>query len=560
MRTRNIFSITRVRKWRKGDVVKRRSFALYALIIALICLVAVVFTACVKGGVAVSEYASEIRYNTVAVHDPSIVLAYEDGDGKTYPEQNEDESLTKVYYVFGTQIANAKSYDLINWTSFTNNLNDGTNLYNVLGESANYSGLSADTVVSNSWAPDVIWNKDLKKWCMYLSVNGSDHNSSIVMLMADNLDGNWSKAGTVVWSGFTTGNVGSTDYEKVMGTTEIDWRHNVTENGYISYAAHAIDPCVFYDQDGQLWMSYGSWRGGIFLLQLNNYTGLRDYAVTYETVTEGTVANDSRDFTVYSDQYFGKHIAGGAGISGEGPYIVYNNGYYYLFITYGGVAPDQGYNMRYFRSKTVDGEYVDATGETAIYKLGMSSDYSSTYGIRVMSGYTWKWWDFNYIGQGHNSVFVDDDGKMYIVYHNKYTDGTIFHVMKVHQLYDDGSGWLVTAPFESHSTDSKAADKSKTDIAGTYGAFIMTYNNGTYNDVCKEGQVTLDSNGNISGAYSGSWTYANDGTMTLTIDSTIDRKIYKGYLLNQTLEGTNIQTLSISALYSTTGETFWERT
>ena len=270
-------------------------------------------------------------------------------------------------------------------------------------------------------------------------------------------------------------------------------------------------------------------------------------------MTEGNVANDSRDFTVYSDQYFGKHIAGGAGISGEGPYIVYNNGYYYLFITYGGVAPDQGYNMRYFRSKTVDGEYVDATGETAIYKPGMSSDYSSTYGIRVMSGYTWKWWDFNYIGQGHNSVFVDDDGKMYIVYHNKYTDGTIFHVMKVHQLYDDGAGWLVTAPFEAHSTDTKAADKTRTDIAGTYGAFIMTYNNGTYANVCEEGQVTFVSNGNISGAYSGSWKYANDGTMTLTIDG----KIYKGYLLNQTLEGTNIQTLSISALYSTTGETFW---
>ena len=545
------------RNLREGENMGKKSkYFAVILTVMVFCLGFAVVSLAKDAGsanAADNTNASQVSNSTVAVHDPSIVVAYEDEKGNTFGEQNEQKTLTKVYYVFGTQIANAKSYDLINWTSFTNNLNDGTNLYNVLGESADYSGLSADTVVGNSWAPDVIWNKDLGKWCMYLSVNGSKHNSSIVMLMADNLDGNWSKAGTVVWSGFTTGNVGSTDYEKVMGTTEIDWRHNVTENGYISYAAHAIDPCVFYDQDGQLWMSYGSWRGGVFLLQLNNYTGLRDYAVTYETVTEGTVANDSRDFTVYSDQYFGKHIAGGAGISGEGPYIVYNNGYYYLFVTYGGVAPDQGYNMRYFRSKTVDGEYVDATGETAIYKPGMSSDYSSTYGIRVMSGYTWKWWDFNYIGQGHNSVFVDDDGKMYIVYHNKYTDGTIFHVMKVHQLYDDGSGWLVTAPFESHSTDSKAADKSKTDIAGTYGAFIMTYNNGTYSDVCKEAQITFDSSGNISGAYSGSWTYANDGTMTLTIDG----KIYKGYLLNQTLEGTNIQTLSISALYSTTGETFW---
>ena len=29
---------------------------------------------------------------------------------------------------------------------------------------------------------------------------------------------------------------------------------------------NAIDPTVFYDADGKMWMVYGSWSGGIFLL------------------------------------------------------------------------------------------------------------------------------------------------------------------------------------------------------------------------------------------------------------------------------------------------------
>ena len=30
---------------------------------------------------------------------------------------------------------------------------------------------------------------------------------------------------------------------------------------------NAIDPTVFYDADDRMWMVYGSWSGGIFLLE-----------------------------------------------------------------------------------------------------------------------------------------------------------------------------------------------------------------------------------------------------------------------------------------------------
>ena len=39
-----------------------------------------------------------------------------------------------------------------------------------------------------------------------------------------------------------------------------------------------------------------------------------------------------------SDPYFGKKIAGGHYASGEASYIEYIGGYYYLFMSYGGLA------------------------------------------------------------------------------------------------------------------------------------------------------------------------------------------------------------------------------
>lgn len=550
---------------------KKSKYFAVILLVAVFCLSFAVVSIANNAGMTKAEdnlNASQTSFSTVAMHDPSIVVAYEDENGNTYGEQNAEKTLTKVYFVFATQIGNAKSYDLVNWTSFTNNMNNVQNLYDMLGDSAVYSQMNTiandnRNAISNSWAPDVIWNKDLKKWCMYLSVNGPDHNSSIVMLMADNLNGNWSKVDTVVWSGFTSSNIGYTDYEKVMGTTSINAYHNIVDSsGFISYAPHAIDPSVFYDEDGQLWMTYGSWRGGIFLLKLDNYTGVRDYGYTYETVVKGTPANGSSSFTVTSDKYFGKHIAGGAGSTGEGPYIEYMNGYYYLFVSYGGYAPSDGYNMRYFRSSTVDGDYVDANGDSALYDHEKDNNTTfgtyGTNGIRVMSGYTWSWWNYSYVAQGHNSVFVDDDGKMYVVYHNKYTDGTDHHVMKVHELIDVGNGWLAAAPFEAIKESDSLLNSSvaESSIEGTYGAFVMTNTNGTYDNVCKESQIVLNSDKTVSGAMSGSWNFAYDQvTNDYQIQITVGGKTYTGKLLNQTLEGTNIKTVSITALNTSGGET-----
>jgi len=224
----------------------------------------------------------------VSVHDPSIIIG-EDNEGK------------KCYYIFGSHMAWAKSYDLQNWKSFKNNIN--TDYLTLFADAFDWAN-NGDSVYSpsgNLWAPDVIYNEAMGKWCMYMSINGCSWNSSIVLLTADTLEGDWTPVGTVIYSGFTPSGTYSyegTDYVKatgdagyVIGKTRYTRGAYSCKDGNTRCEAttwnngncpHAIDPCVLYDEDGNLWMVYGSWSGGIWMLELDENTGLRDYTVKYE--------------------------------------------------------------------------------------------------------------------------------------------------------------------------------------------------------------------------------------------------------------------------------------
>ena len=188
--------------------------------------------------------------------------------------------------------------------------------------------------------------------------------SSIVLLTASNINGPYEYQGPVVFSGFEAASSANfsykkTDLELALGTL------SSLPSRYTAYWGnrwpHCIDPCVFYDEEGKLWMTYGSWSGGIWMLQLNEDNGLRDYDVKYNIAGSGD--------GVTSDPYFGKKIAGGFYVSGEGSYIKHIGDYYYLFVTYGFMLSAEngtdaqkkqgGYQMRVFRSTAPDGPYKD---------------------------------------------------------------------------------------------------------------------------------------------------------------------------------------------------------
>lgn len=293
----------------------------------------------------VSKYYQEVIKDRVSVHDPSII---KDTDG--------------TYYIFGSHLAWAKSEDLINWTPFTNNINKD---YKTLFEKEfEWAALGDDNYdpSENLWAPDVIWNKDLNKWCMYMSINGNSWNSSICMLTSDSLSGNWTYDGTVVYSGFGKDihDYNLTDYKAVTNETELSARYLSGNTWNPRYGAHAIDPCVFYDEKGKLWFTYGSWSGGIYMFELDKTTG-------YRLNTPEARAN-------YTDAYMGKKL-GGSSASGEASYIEYINGYYYMFLSYGGLLANGGYNMRVFRSENPDGPYSDNVAESGYSLNSIAGTY-----------------------------------------------------------------------------------------------------------------------------------------------------------------------------------------
>ncbi len=463
---------------------------------------------------------SNAEYSRASVHDPSVVKL-EDGS----------------YYIIGSHLGAARSNDLQNWTSAANSNLGSTrttffnNIYTDLAVPEKWSNTTSGyDLAGNMWAPDIIYNKDMGKYCMYLSINGQVWNSSIVLCTADNIDGPYTYQGTIVYSGFTNNtvnNVNNTDVPRVLGKNPDISRYLTNGSWNAAYGTNAIDPAVFYDENDNLWMIYGSWFGGIYMLELDENTGLRDYNVKYETVSN------------VSDAYMGKKAAGGNYASGEGPYIEYmkapdsNKGYYYLFMSYGYFNSNGGYNMRIFRSENPDGPYVDQNGNSAIYPRG-GDNIGGTIGERLMSNYQWNCNNRPFKAQGHNSALMDDDGKLYVIYHTKFDDPYGFHEVRVHQMIMNEDGWPTAAAYEYSGETLSETGHTVDAVTGEYEFIFHTLNQKFVNDKSADIEhsktIRLNADGTVTGDITGSW-IMQDGSPNMSI--TFGGVTYKGAFLVQ---------------------------
>ena len=504
-----------------------------------------------------TDQAKSLYRNTskrrVSIHDPSVV----------YNEQNQR------YYIFGSHKAGAYTTDMQNWTqanpTWSPN-NNSTAFVTPAVKKVKKGGQEVDfpqfnamewsartdagyNIDGNLWAPDVIWNPTMQKWCMYLSINGDAWHSSIVLLTATNITGPYTYQGPVVICGFQDSghSYKGTDLELVLGTQSSLPSRYAVGNNWGRRWPHTIDPAAFYDADGRLWLVYGSWSGGIWMLELDEETGLRDYDVTYPST------NGSSD-GVTSDPYFGKKIGGGYYVSGEGPYIERIGQYYFLFVSYGGFAPDGGSEMRVFRSENPDGPYKDAYNHSAIF-TGYALNYgagSDNRGEKLMGAY--NQWGFQTVGecaQGHNSVIAAPDGRTYLIYHTKFNDGTVGHQVRVHQLFLNKQGWVVAAPFEYNGgelTDDDIAQGTacqQQHIAGVYQLLVHKYKMDHANmEEVTPVTVTLNDDGTVSGAYSGAWS-VDDGTCYLAIR--LGSTTYNGVIFEQLMDQRSIKSIAFTA-------------
>ena len=518
---------------------------------------------------ATTQVLGPSNLSRVVVHDPSVVY----------------EPSSWSYYIIGSHRAMAKSPNLMTWTDVSSKLSWATADNNHAGYDVAFvtpqttsvvqggttftlpafsamdwsaKGNPAYNIEGNMWAPDVIWNEQMQKWCLYMSINGDAWFSSIVLLTSDFITGPYRYQAPVVISGARNNdNYKLTDMPIVIGDTIMPARYNPSDN-YGNHWPNCIDPCVFYDEQGKLWMSYGSWSGGIFMLELDEATGLRDYTVSYETNSN-------------SDAYFGKKIAGGHYVSGEASYIEHIGDYYWLFMSYGGFSAADGYQMRVFRSQNPDGPYVDSKGSSAVYngyQLNFGAEANDgNRGVNIFGAY--GEWGGQAVGawsersQGHNSVIAAPDGRAYVVYHTRFQEQGEGHQVRVHQLYLNKEGWLVAAPYEYTGEMAKTADIASTqiipteNIPGQYKLLIHNYGlDNKAKALATPVNVELTADGKITGDRTGTWSIEG-GTSYITMQLAGNSDSYQGVMVLQTLEPDNTQVPAFSVLRSSTGVTMW---
>lgn len=511
-------------------------------------------------------------FQPTSIHDPSVVW----------------DSKSQQFYIFGSHYAGAKTKDLRNWTGVHNYYNKTfdqafksnptrtvkrvlpgkTDVEEVTFPSfdaaafcAIYADNEAQWVSGDQWAPDVVWNETMQKWCYYLSLNGDNWASVVVLMTSDNIEGPYTYQGPIVFGGFNnqTYNGKKVDYKKtdleiVLGTqSSIPSRYRTDKWG--SFYPNCIDPCAFFDETGELWLIYGSWSGGIFALKLDKTTGLRDYTVTYSgTATSPQAQGD--------DAYFGKRIAGGYYVSGEGPYIQHIGDYYYLFMSYGFFAPDGGYEMRVFRSTSPTGPFKDAGGNLATYtgyQLNYGPNAATNRGMKLIGAMNgWGQMTVGECAQGHNSAIVDEQGRNFLVCHTKFNNGTAGHQVRAYQMYLNKQGWLVTAPFQfagETTTDEYLANNqpySVEEIVGDYHVLIHPYklDHANMQEVTPK-LIHLTADGKVSGDYTGTWSYIDEGKSYFQIK--LAGATYSGVITEQTLENNAAKTICFTGVCSVSG-------
>ncbi len=284
-----------------------------------------VIAASVLAGMGADGGTPAMIRGNLGIHDPSTVI-----------------KCKNLYYIFGTGqgILSKSSPDHVFWTGGPS----------VFASPPPWTTNAVPGFTGFFWAPDIIFLNN--QYYLYYAVSTFGSQVSAIGLATNpTLDPGdpsylWTDQGVVIQS----------------------------SNGSLY---NTIDPSVTFDASGRLWMSFGSYWQGIYLIQLDLTTGKR--------VTNPLAL---------------AHLANNSSI--EASCIFQRNGYYYLFVDWGTCCSgvDSTYNIRVGRSTSINGTYLDRSGVNML----------NSGGSLFLQG-TGK-----YIGPGHMGI-LSDNGTNCFTYH-----------------------------------------------------------------------------------------------------------------------------------------------
>lgn len=421
---------------------------------------------------SVAQKLEDPEFEDVSVHDPSII-------------KSDD-----MFYIIGSHMQFAQSKDLIKWQQISNSVSDDQLFKDIRAELAeDFSYAQTDTL----WASDIQQFKNGKFYLYYCLCQGASPLSVIGVAVSDNVDGPYEKIESFIYSGTSP---------------QFEEEYNAAIH------PNAIDPHVFYDNDDKLWMVYGSYSGGIYILEMDDETGLPKDRDTY-----------------------GTYLLGGNHSRIEAPYIQYNDqtGYYYLFTSFGGLDADGGYNVRVARSLNPDGPYEDSEGHMMSDvkgKYGSLFDDGSiqNFGQKLIGNFVYSGIEERngYISPGHNSTYFDEEtGQYYMIFHTRFPDNGEYHSVRVHQMFFTEAGWPVIAPLRY--AGEVINDYTPAQIFGDYSALI--FNKLISDEASTPQAIKLSKNGQITGDLSGNWKIADENSQ-YDAEVEISEVVYKGKFIS----------------------------
>jgi len=448
-----------------------------------------------------------ITFANVSVHDPSVI------------------KVGSEYYIFGSHLGAAKSTDFMNWTLVADGVTSVNPLFNnVLTELQDTFTWSQS---NDLWAPDVVRLGDGKFYFYYDSCRGDSPLSALGVAVADSVTGPYINKQIILKSGMA----------------------GLSEDGVTNYDArvhpNVIDPNTFFDASGNLWMIYGSYSGGIFILAMDETSGLPE-----------------------PGQGYGKHLMGGNHARIEGAYVLYNaqTGFYYMFVSYGGLAANGGYNIRVARSQAPDGPYFDGAGTDMATVVGnpnvlFDDAPIAPHGMKLMGNFQFANATgetgtlTGYVSPGHNSAYFDSGlGKYFLIFHTRFPARGEQHEVRVHEMFFNSEGWPVVAPFRyaplSLANPAQVAEVTSAQVAGAYK--VINHGKDTSAVIKASDAIRLNSDGTVSGAATGTWLHRGNNLIDVVLSGTI----YNGVLSRQWNTNANNFVVTFTA-QTTAGVSLW---
>ncbi len=366
--------------------------------------------------------------------------------------------------------------------------------------------------VMSFWAPHCVRGADGKFWLYYCLTGYFGGSKSVIgVAKSDRPDG-----------GFCS--------EEILVKSPAGWR-----------TPNAIDPQVFF-AEGRMFLIYGSFGLGLYLLELDPETGKRKTPRAYEDFDRGEIS---------FDDYYGTHLASGSLEGGVIHYHddvpVFENGawvkkkYYYLMCSYGSLS--SVYNIRCGRSERPEGPYTDVNGNPLV----CSTDIGT--GNKLLGSMRFEDAPDKFC-PGHNDMFVTERGVKLISYHcrtNYFIEQGLsrsnnFHYLFLGQYDFNADGWLVVNA--NRYAGEELQDVTEEELlgisAGRFEAVFLEQGTATVNSV----RVRLLKGGALDGAKKGTWRLFGGRYIELSVND----DVFRGVVMPAWLENQNAAGLTVTAL------------